>query len=1042
MSTRLARGGRLLDRSALLGFTFDGRPLRGFAGDTLASALLANGVALVGRSFKYHRPRGIVAAGSEEPNALVGIGVGNRHEPNARATGVELRDGLEARSQNRWPSLSYDVGAVASLIAPLLPAGFYYKTFLGSQILWTRLWEPLIRSAAGLGRPPEGPDPDAYEHLHAHVDVLVAGGGIAGLATALAAGRAGASVLLCEAQGWWGGRAPVDGARIDGLEAGAWVDRTVATLSGMPNVHLRNRTTVTGVYDHGYALAAERLGEQASAAEGGPAGALRERLWRVRAARVVVAAGAIERPIAFRGNDRPGVMLASAIRDYVVNWAVAPGDRTVVVTATDDGYRTALALRAAGLEVPAILDARPEANGALPERTRAAGLRVLTGRGIAGVVGRGRVEAVDICAQAGEGTALERVACDAVAMAGGWSPSVHLWSQPGGGVLWDEATHAFRPDPARAPTGADGAAFVIPAGAANGHLGTADVLADAHRAGLAAAAAAGSPGATLDRRGRPADDGERTGAPLATRVAGASPTAAERPKGGEPPRGADEPEAPPAHVVVMPEGASPKLRAKMWLDFQHDVKVSDIALAAREGYVSVEHAKRYTTLGMATDQGKLSNVNGLSALAEAQGLLPSAVGTTTFRPPFTPLTLGTVAGEARGTLFQPVRRTPLHAWHEARGALWEPVGQWRRPLAYPRPGETLDTATRREVETVRNTVGVLDASTLGKILVRGPDAGRFLDMLYTGRPSSLPLGRCRYGLLCNENGFLIDDGVVVRLGADSWLCHTTTGGADRIHAHMEEWRQTEWWEWQVWTQNLTEHYAQIGVAGPLAREVLEGLGGTDLSREVLPFMHWTEGEIGGVSARIFRISFSGELGFEIAVPAGWAATLWERIVAAAETAGGTVYGTEALHVLRAEKGFIMIGEETDGTVIPQDLGLGWAIAGSKADYLGKRAQARPHLAGPLRWRLVGLRTLDGTVLPTGALAVREGFNANGQRLTEGRVTSSYFSPTVGAGIALGLVERGPEREGEVLRFAGDGREVEARIVNPVFFDPEGTRLHG
>jgi sarcosine oxidase subunit alpha len=1001
MSTRLATGGRLIDRHRAVEFTFNGRRMTGYAGDTLASALLANDQMLVGRSFKYHRPRGIVAAGHEEPNALVNLGSGGRFEPNARATTTELFPGLSARSQNHWPSLEFDVGAINNLVARFLPAGFYYKTFIHPRAAWKHLFEPFIRQSAGLGQVPREADADRYEQIYAHVDVLVAGGGVAGLAAARAAAEAGARVMLLEQAAHWGGRAPVDDIVIDGKPAGDWVAEAVGALARRPNVTLRLRTMVAGVYDHGYVIAEERVADH-TPGDGRP----RRRLWRIRARQVVAATGAIERPLAFAGNDIPGVMLASAVRDYVVNHAVSPGDRTVIVTNNDDAYRTAIALHEARLSVPVIVDARPTALGELPERARALGIRVATGMAIAKVKGRRRVEGVALCQHAGEGRAvLEEIACEAVAMSGGWSPAVHLWSHCGGKLLWDEAEALFRPDRARPPTGHDGRPFVVPAGAADGALRAADTLANAHQAGLGAAAALGHAA------------GARA-APVAQAPA----------------------EAPLTPVWTMPQGAGVELRAKMWLDYQNDVKVSDIQLAAREGYESVEHAKRYTTLGMATDQGKLSNINGLAILAEARNAPIPEVGTTTFRPPYAPIAMGAIAGEARGPAFQPLRRTPVHAWHESAGAHWEPVGLWRRPYCYPRAGETHAQAVDREVKAVRGSLGLLDASTLGKILVKGPDAGRFLDMLYTNMMSTLPVGKCRYGLMCNENGFLMDDGVVARLSEDSFLCHTTSGGADRIHAWMEDWLQCEWWDWKVYTANLTEQFAQVAVVGPNARKVLEKLGGMDVSKEALPFMECREGTLAGFRARVFRISFSGELSYEVAVPASQGLAFWQRLIAAGEEFGVTPYGTEALHVMRAEKGFIMIGDETDGTVIPQDLGLDWAISKKKADYLGKRAQERSHMTDPGRWKLVGLETLTGAVLPEGAYAVGEGTNANGQRRTIGRVTSTYRSPTLGRGIAMGLIERGPERMGEMIVFPdGKGGTMLAKIVSPVFYDPKGER---
>ena len=563
----------------------------------------------------------------------------------------------------------------------------------------------------------------------------------------------------------------------------------------------------------------------------------------------------------------------------------------------------------------------------------------------------------------------------------------------------------FRPDVDKAPTGADGAAFVSPAGTANGHFGLTEIVADAHAMGRAAAKAVGL---KLKRTAMP--------------------------------EGFSIEEAPMAPVWLMPQGAGIKLRSKSWLDYQNDVKVSDVQLAAQEGFESVEHAKRYTTLGMATDQGKLSNINGLAILSDALNQPIPQTGTTTFRPPYTPISMGAIGGEARGDVFQPVRRTPMHDWHDANGADWEPVGHWRRPYAYVRAGETVHDSVMRETRNVRENLGLLDASTLGKIIVTGPDAGRFLDMLYTNMMSTLKPGKCRYGLMCSENGFLIDDGVVARIDDDTFLCHTTTGGAERIHGHMEEWLQTEWWDWKVYVANVTEQYAQVAVVGPNARTALERLGGMDVSRDALGFMEWVDGALGGFDARVYRISFSGELSYEIAVRASEGQAFWDALLAVGADLGIMPYGTETLHILRAEKGFIMIGDESDGNVIPQDLGLHWAISKKKDDFLGKRAQERDHMTDPERWQLVGLETVDGSVLPDGAYAVADGHNANGQRNVQGRVTSTYHSPNLNKGIAMGLVLHGPDRLGEVLDFPGtDGKTYQARIVSPVFYDPDGEK---
>jgi sarcosine oxidase, subunit alpha len=1002
MSTRLAKHGRLIDRNNQIEFTFNGRPMRGYVGDTLASALLANDQMMMGRSFKYHRPRGVVASGAEEPNALVGLGSGDRFEPTQRATTTELFSGLTAKSQNHWPNLDFDVGAINTHLARFLPAGFYYKMFIHPRPFWKHVYEPFIRKSAGLGKAPDKElmDADTYEHFYAFVDILVIGGGVAGLQAAKTAAQSGAKVLLIEQTAHWGGRAPVDGGTVDGEPVDKFVEQTVSELETMPNVTMRSRCMGAGVYDHGYALGYERLSDHIPG-QGGP----RHRLWRIRAKQIVTATGAIERPLSFAGNDVPGVMLASAMRDYVVNWGVTPGQRVVIATNNDDAYRTALTLLDAGVDVVRVLDARASGGGPLMDEARARGIRVDPGRAIAKVKGGKRVTKVAICAQDGIGGAQEEIAADAVAMSGGWSPVVHLWSHCGGKLIWDDVQAHFRPDADRPPLGADGKGFVLAAGCANGALALGGVLSDAQAVGAEAAKAAGF-----------------------------------KPKRSKAATGETTTEAPLEPVWLMPARAEIDLRMKSWLDFQNDVKVSDVQLAAREGYESVEHTKRYTTLGMATDQGKLSNINGLATLADALGAEIPSVGTTTFRPPYTPISMGAIAGEARAEIFQPIRKTPLHDWHDAHGADWEPVGHWRRPYAFVRSGESVHDAVMREVTNTRENLGLLDASTLGKLIVKGPDAGRFLDMMYTNMMSSLKVGKCRYGLMCSENGFLIDDGVVARIDEDTWLCHTTTGGAERIHGHMEEWLQTEWWDWKVYVANVTEQFAQVAVVGPNARKVLEKLGGMELSKEALPFMEWKDGQIGGFDCRAYRISFSGELSYEIAVSASQGQAFWDALMEAGREFGVMPYGTECLHIMRAEKGFIMIGDETDGTVIPQDLGLHWALSKKKEDYLGKRAHLRSHMADPDRWQLVGLETTDGSVLPDGAYAVGQGINANGQRNMIGRVTSTYHSPTLGKGIAMGLVLHGTKRMGDVIEFPGtDDKIYKAKIVDPVFYDKEGEK---
>jgi sarcosine oxidase subunit alpha len=797
MAHRIEGAGRLIDRARPLDFTWNGEPLKGYAGDTLASALLGADKVLVGRSFKYHRPRGIVASGVEEPNALVGLGRGGRFEPNARATTTELFQGLEARSQNHWPSLEFDVGAVngaLASLAPLFPAGFYYKTFIHPRAAWKHVFEPVIRNAAGLGRAPEAPDEDSYEHFHAFADVLVVGGGPAGLTAARAAAEAGARVLLAEQAPHLGGRALVEeGVTVGGASYADWAAEQVAAIAAMRNAQARTRMVCAGLYDHGFAILEERLTDHAPGA-GGP----RRRLWKVRARRIIVAAGAIERPIAFACNDVPGVMLASAVRDYLALYGVAPGRRLALFTVTDDAYRTAIVARAHGIAVT-VLDARVEA-GPLARAARAAGADVRFGVAVTRALGGKRLEGVEF-APLKDGSVASVIEADALGMSGGWSPTGHLFSHAGGKLRWDDALIAFRPDAGRAAIGADGAANTLAAGSADGAMETAAALHGARAAGLKAAAECGFSGAAAE--------------------VGVVDAAAD---------------SAPAALWRAPGRGKHAHGSKHFIDFQNDVTAADVALAAREGYQSVEHAKRYTTLGMATDQGKLSNINGLALLADALNAPIPQVGTTTFRPPYQPIALGAVAGAATGPLFKPVRKTPMHGWHETNGAVWEPVGDWRRPYAYPRPGESRHDAINREIAAVRGGVAVLDASTLGKIVVKGPDAAAFLDRVYTNVMSSLPVGRCRYGLMCNDNGFLFDDGVVARLAEDEFLLHTTSGGSDRVHAWLEEWLQTEWPDLRVFTANVTEQWAQIAVAGPLARAALQALGcDIDLANETFRF---------------------------------------------------------------------------------------------------------------------------------------------------------------------------------------------------------------
>jgi sarcosine oxidase, subunit alpha len=995
MSGRTPEGGRI-DRSRRLAFRFDGRNYWGHPGDTLASALLANGVAMLGRSFKYHRPRGIVAAGVEEPNALVRLGAGARAEPNLRATVAELYEGLEAESQNRWPALAFDLAAVNDLLSPLLPAGFYYKTFMWPPGFW-HLYEVAIRRLAGLGRVAEGADPDAYDHMHAHCDVLVVGGGPAGLAAAERAARTGARVVLADESSELGGALLGNGERLDGRPGTEWVAAVLAELIDAGEVRLLPRTTVIGYHDHNFLTLIERVADHLAVP---PPGRPRRRLWQLRARQVVLATGAIERPLCFSDNDRPGVMLAGAARTYVNRYGVRPGHRAVVVTNNDSAYGAALDLAAAGIEVAALVDLRPDLPRAHADRLGARGIELLAGYAPVAVAGRRRVRGLEVMRlnDVGSGVvgAARRFECDLVAVSGGWNPTLHLHSQSGGRPAFDAVRGCLLP-------GQGGQACRV-VGAARGSFDLALCLAEGAEAGLAAAEAAG-----IRRKGR------------APRLPKTEETAEA---------------VLPRHLWALPARHE---RAKRFVDLQNDVTVDDLALALSEGYRSIEHVKRYTTTGMGTDQGKLGNVTAMALVAAGLGQEAGSVGSTTSRPPYTPASFGAIAGADRAALLVPTRRTPMQRWHEARGAVFEPVGQWLRPRYYPQMGEDMAAATAREVKATRAGIGVLDATTLGKIDIQGPDAAEFLNRIYTNGWSGLGVGRCRYGLMLHEDGMVFDDGVTARLAEDRFHMTTTSGNAAAVLGWLESWLQTEWPTLRVFCTSVTEHWAVISVSGPKARALLQALGGDiDYSPEAFPFMSLREGSVAGMPARVFRISFTGELSYEINVPAAYGLAMWQAVLRMGEAFGVTPFGTEAMHVLRAEVGFIIVGQETDGTVTPVDLGLE-AMLSQRKDFLGKRSLARADTARADRRQLVGLLTEDPMlVVPEGAQIVATTRSAPPVAM-QGHVTSSYWSPNLQRSIALGLVARGGERHGERILLAWDGRREPARIGPPRFFDPDGSR---
>jgi len=994
-ANRIAGKGRLTPARTAR-FTFDGKSYTALQGDTVASALLANGVHLLGRSFKYHRPRGILSAGPEEPNALLDVSRDSaRRQPNVRATVQEVFDGMKVESQNRWPSLAFDVGAVNDLMSPFFAAGFYYKTFMWPKKAWHGIYEPFIRRAAGLGVAPTEADPDHYASRYAHCDVLVVGAGVAGLAAALAAAEAGARVLLVDEQPEVGGALHFDsGLTVNGQPGYDWAQATAARLAAMPNVQVLTRTTAFGYYNHNFVALAERVTDHMS----NPDRKLpRERLWQVRAKRVVLATGAIERHMVFPNNDRPGIMLASAGRTFLNHFGVAVGAKVGVYTAHDSAYEAAFDLKRAGVAVAAIVDSRQNPGAEVLAEARRLGIEVLSGHSVVNTAGRLRISSMTVARNGGG--ASQKIVVDALLVSAGWTPSVHLFSQSRGKLSFEGEKQRFLPG-----TYAQDSLSV---GACNGTDQLQAAIEEALAAGELMARATGAAGGN---------------------AVSLSGEAAFEWTGG---------------MIGASEGAGPDTTVKAFIDFQHDVCAKDIRLAVREGMHSIEHIKRFTTNGMASDQGKLSNMHGLAIAAEALDRPIPQVGLTTFRQPYTPVTFGTIISHSRGSLFDPARKTPMHGWEEAHGAEFEDVGNWKRAWFYPKAGENMHEAVNRECKTVRTTAGIFDASTLGKIEVVGPDAATFLNLLYTNAWDTLKPGRCRYGIMTREDGYVYDDGVVGRLAEDRFHVTTTTGGAPRVLHHMEDYLQTEFPHLKVWLTSTTEQWAVIAVQGPKAREIIAPLvEGIDLSPDAFPHMSVAEGKICGVPTRLFRVSFTGELGFEVNVPADYGQAVWEAIWAQAEPLGACAYGTETMHVLRAEKGYIIVGQDTDGTVTPDDAGVAWAVSKKKADFVGIRGLKRPDLMREGRKQLVGLLTKDpSVVLEEGAQIVADPNQPKPMTML-GHVTSSYWSENCGRSIAFALVAGGRARVGQTLYIPMPDRTIAAEVTDTVFFDKEGARING
>ncbi len=988
-----------IDETTRVSFKFDGKTYYGFKGDTLASALIANGIHLVARSFKYHRPRGIMTAGSEEPNAIVQINGNTAYtEPNVRATEIEIYDGLEASSQNCWPNVNFDIGGINNILSPLLPAGFYYKTFMWPASFWEK-YEYFIRKSAGLGKSPTKPDPDLYEHKYIHCDVLVIGGGISGIMAAKTAAENNYKTLLLDEKPHLGGTTIYQSSefnKINNQYSSKWLENEISKLKNIKNLEIKTRTSVAAYHGYNFLLARENLTDHLPLNK--KKDKIRQRLLKIRAKKVIAATGSIERPLIFDNNDRPGIILSSAIKKYSDYYGVVCGKENILFTNNDSAYETAISLFNKGIKINAIIDIREKVNSEITNHAEKIGIKIYNSYTIVDTSGYRRIKEVSIMKLSKDGQSVTgskiKIKCNCLGISGGWTPAVHLFTQSGGKLKFDNDDNVFIPS--KYPSDQ------ISIGSCNGEFDLNTIIKNFNQ--------------------------------NIKNFLGIDKTSFEDLKINS------TKEILKRNIWLLPSDKAIG-KCKAFVDFQNDATAKDIKLALREGFRSIEHVKRYTTTGMGTDQGKLGNMHALGIISDTSGVKMSNLGTTTFRPPYTPLTFGTIVGRNVGEFFDIFRKTPMHDWHVDNNAEFENVGQWKRAWYYPKKGESMFDAVQRESKAARDGAGILDASTLGKIDIQGSDASEFLNRVYTNAWSKLAIGKCRYGLMLNEDGMVYDDGVTTRLDENHYIMTTTTGGAATVLGKLEDYLQTEWPELDVYLTSVTDHFATISVCGPNSKKIVKKvIPDLDLSDEEFPHMSFKNAKIDNIKCRVMRISFTGEQSYEINIQANFGKSVWEKCMEAGKEFNITPYGTETMHLLRAEKGFIIVGQDTDATLTPIDLQMDWIVSKKKYDFIGKRSLYRSDTIREDRKQLVGIVTEDPReVLEEGAQIVADVSKKPVEML--GHITSSYFSPNLNKSIALGVVKGGKNMLGKKLFIPMKNKIISVQVADPVFLDKENKRLN-